>query len=463
MGRTAITAGWPVSGSGAIPAHLRASAGILHNEHCGRLGSPAPFMESRVSREAELDVVIVGAGLAGLACATELQRAGRRVRVYEAGDQVGGRVRTDEVDGYRLDRGFQVYLTAYPEGQRLLDYGALDLRAYPAGARVRTPTGFALVGDPLRDPLALPATLMAPVGSLADKLRILRWRIRTGGGDAARLLEGDDVTTAQMLEQAGFSRTMRERFFTPFLGGVFLDSELSTSRRMADYVWRMFSTGSAAIPARGMQEIPRQLARRLSTGTVVTGSPVADVRARGVRLQSGEWVEANHVVVATDMDQAARLVAGVAVRSWRSTTCLWFAADAPPATSAHLMLNGTGTGRVNTVTVPTLLTDGLAPAGKHLVCVSLVGESELADDTLQAAIRDELRGWFGDVVDGWRGLAVQRITNALPSQNVGDLEPPSRAVHAGDGLWICGDHVEQSSIQGALLSGSRVARAILAA
>ena len=192
------------------------------------------------------DVIVVGAGLAGLSAARTLQAAGRRVRVLEASDGVGGRVRTDVVDGFRLDRGFQVLLTAYPEVQRSLDLPALRLQRFDPGASVYVGGRFHTVGDPFRQPSTALSTVMAPIGSVADKLRIARLRAQVRRGDVRELLRGHDVPTVEALRERGFSETMIDRFFRPLFGGIQLDPTLGTSARMFDVIFRMLASGDSA-------------------------------------------------------------------------------------------------------------------------------------------------------------------------------------------------------------------------
>jgi phytoene dehydrogenase-like protein len=191
-------------------------------------------------------VVVVGAGLAGLCCAREVAAAGLTVRVLEAGDGVGGRVRTDVVDGYRLDRGFQILLTAYPEVAASLDVVALDLRVFDPGSLVWTGGGFDRVADPLRDPRAILSTLTAAIGSPLDKARVGLLRQRLVGTDPVDLLRRPDRSTADALRAAGFSTRMVDRFFRPLLGGIQLDLELATSARMYEVIFRTLAVGDAA-------------------------------------------------------------------------------------------------------------------------------------------------------------------------------------------------------------------------
>ena len=278
-------------------------------------------------------VLIVGGGLAGLACAIRLQSAGMQTLIIERSDQVGGRVRTDVVDGFLLDRGFQVFLDAYPEAGILLNKAALDLRAFKPGALVFQQGCLQRVMDVFREPRHLFTSALAPIGSWADKFRIavLKWRLsRTNVSDIAG---HTDVTTADYLQEVGFSSRMIDGFFRSFYGGIFLERELQTSSRMFEFTFKMFSKGSATLPARGMGEIPRQLASRLPAGTIRLNESVREITAGAVLLESGERLTGAVVVVATDATTAAKLMPGLVTPAvaWRSVTCLYFASTHSPS------------------------------------------------------------------------------------------------------------------------------------
>ena len=409
------------------------------------------------SPDGTVDVVVVGAGLAGLSAARHLHRAGRSVVVLEASDGVGGRVRTDHVDGFLLDRGFQVLLTAYPEAARQLDLGALQLRAFDPGAEVYTGGRFHVVGDPLRQPRSLPATVLAPVGSPLDKLRLLALRRRVRRTPPPDLLRGPDEPTLDRLRAAGFSTRMIDRFFRPLFGGIQLDPSLSSSARMFDVIFRMLSEGDSAVPAAGMGAIPAQLADGLPAGTVQLGRAVTAIEGTGVRLADGGALDSRAVVVATDGPAASRLLGVRAVGS-KEVACVYFAADAAPTRHKYVVLDGAASGPVLNVAVMSNVAPSYAPAGQHLIAAAMPLPP---DGDLEAAARAQLRGWWGASVDGWRHLRTYRIAHGQPDQSP-PFHPRER-VALGEGRFVCGDHRDTASIQGALFSGRRCAEAVAAA
>ncbi len=403
-------------------------------------------------------VAIVGAGLAGLACATTLQAAGVPVVVLEAGDGVGGRVRTDEIDGFRVDRGFQVALTAYPEMHRQLDMAALDFRAFDPGALVWRDGSGSAVSDPFRMPTSLPSTVLAPIGSLLDKARIARLRFRLQRTHPAQLLRGEDMATGDALRADGFSDRMIERFFRPLVGGIQLDPDLTDSRRMFDVIFRMLADGDSAVPATGMQAIPEQLAAALPSGTVHLGVAATGVGADHVTV-TDERIATSATVVATDGPAAARLLDLPPVGS-KAVGSVAFAADAPPIDSKLVVLDGTGAGPVLNVAVMSNVAPEYAPTGRHQIVAALPGldDTTLGSD-LERLARDQLRGWWGAQVDDWEHLTTHRIPHGQPRQSV--PFDPKRRVDLGDGRYVCGDHRDTASIQGAMHSGRRTALSVL--
>ncbi len=407
-------------------------------------------------------VVIVGAGLAGLCCGRRLAQCGVPFVVLEASDGIGGRVRTDVVDGFRLDRGFQIFLPGYPEARRVLDYDALSLKPFTRGSLVRWKGQSHRVADPRAEPLTAVRSLFGPVGTPADKFRLppFFWRIQKDELEAPTAPE--QTTRDLFAHTGGLSDKFVDRLIRPFLGGVALDKELTTSSRFTRFVLRVFAAGAGAVPALGMGEIPKQIATGLPTGSVRLNSPVASVAGGAVTLESGEGLPASAVVVATDATVAARLLwDAVPDPGWNGSTTLYYATDRPPTAEPILMLDGEGQGPANSVVVLSAASPDYAPPGQSLISVSVVGTPDVEYTDLDVAVRRQLGGWF-DGVAGWRLLRVYHIPYSLPRMPVGSLTPWRRPVVVRDGLFVCGDHRDNGSIDGAMVSGFRAAQAVMA-
>ncbi|MFZ9676680.1 MAG: protoporphyrinogen/coproporphyrinogen oxidase [Ilumatobacteraceae bacterium] len=402
---------------------------------------------------ARSEVVVVGAGLAGLSAARLLGELGHEVVILEASDGIGGRVRTDVVDGFLLDRGFQVLLTAYPELKSQFDTDQLDLRTFDPGALVWMNGRGHTVSDPFRKPATLLSTAIAPVGSPLDKARIALLRSRVRRGDGSQLFTASDVSTAELLRSAGFSERMITRFFTPLVGGIQLDPDLTASRRMFDAVFRMLSIGDAAVPARGMGRIPDQLASRLPAGSIHLATPVTAVHADGVDV-SGHRITARAVLVATEGPAAATLLGLPSVRS-RSVSCVYFAADEAPVDSKYIVLDGTAKGPALNVAVMSNVSPYYAPAGRHLIAAAIPGS--MSSD-LESVVRRQMIGMFGSPAEKWEHLRTYRIAHGQPDQS--PPFSPKKSIHVRDNIFVAGDHRDTASIQGALFSGRRVANAI---
>ncbi|RMZ57561.1 hypothetical protein APUTEX25_001761 [Auxenochlorella protothecoides] len=366
-------------------------------------------------------VVIIGAGLAGLNAALTLEAAGRECVVLEAQDGVGGRVRTDRHEGFLLDRGFQIFLTSYPEAQRLLDYDSLELHPFFNGAVVRTADGaMHTVADPFRHPVPGLLSLLNPVGSPLDKLRVGLLRLRTQLTGAQSLLATSQETTTLERLQArrrtdrgsliaeGFSDVMIDAFFRPFLGGIFFDTGLQTSSRLLLYVLCMLASGSNCLPASGIGAIPEQLAARLRAPALRLNTRVQGLTPGSgsweVKLGGGETLHAPAAIVATE-GPAARQLLGARLAPNPSaegpgvgSICLYFAMDGnPPRSGPYLFLNGdTRTGLVNNLCFPSEVVPGYAPEGQSLASVSVIGDhADLDDAALEKRVRGQLSSWFG--------------------------------------------------------------------
>lgn len=413
-----------------------------------------------------MDVVVVGAGLAGLAAARHLTRQGHRVQIVEAADAVGGRVRTDRVDGFLLDRGFQLYNPAYPEGERVLDHDALNLRAFVAGAEIVLEgrgrsaghRRVARVADPRREPSWALSTVSAPIGSPISTTRFATYALSRTLRTPAALRQEPDVTALEALRRAGADRTLIERLLRPFLSGVFLESELTTSRRFLDLVLRSFVRGTPSLPANGMQAIPEQLAAGLD---IRLNTPVVGIRGGDVVLEGGETLRPDAVIVATDPETAGRFLPALRIPAARSVTTWYYRPTVPPEDlvdgRAVLLLDGARRGPLVNTVVPSHAAPAYSPPGVALVSASALGVRETSSQ--ERAVRDHLGWLYGVPTAKWELIGRYAIPYALPAMPVPlDVRRP---VSLGNGIFVAGDHRDTSSIQGALVSGRRAAQAVI--
>ncbi len=400
------------------------------------------------------DVVIVGAGLAGLRAARVLTRRGLDVAVLDAADRAGGRMATDVVDGFRCDRGFQVLNTSYPALRAAADLDALDLRAFEPGAAIRGSDGrLHTFANPARRPSTAWATATDGLFGVRDKAKLVAWTARVLAAPPQRTAGLIDRSGAADLAAAGLDGPVVERFLRPFLSGVLGESALETSAAFVRLVWRSFALGTIVVPGAGMGALPAQLAAALPDGVLRLGARVTAVRPGAVTTADGE-LAARSVLVATDPVAAGALLPGLDVPLMRSLTTYYHLPPERPARAPLLHLDATGGPVANTV-VLTAAAPGYSPDGRALVSSSVVGP---AID--EAVVRRELAGIYGVPTDRWEHLHTAEVREALPAFRAG--HPVRREVALGDGLFVAGDHRDTPSTQGALVSGRRAAEAVLA-
>ena len=402
-------------------------------------------------------VVIVGGGLAGLAAARRLDRAGVDWHLIEAAGHLGGRVTTDHADGFTLDRGFQILNTAYPRLPALVDLEALDLRLFASGVLVRRNGTLHRLESPLTSPLHAAASLTSGIGTTSDRLRFAALAARCAAYPAARLLAAPELTTDQALRRAGISHRLIEEALRPFLSGVLADRALDTSSHVLAMFLRSFARGRLGVPAAGMTALPAAVAAPLPVSRIHLSTPAVSVRPGAVDTASGV-VTARSVIVAADPVVACDLL-GLPAPAMRSLTTWYFAVDGPPPLrDPILLLDGDRRERLANTTVISNAAPSYAPPGRHLVTASAVGASPFPE----SVVRAELAHLYGVPVSDWQLLSVVPLPPALPA-----AAPPQSAlrkpVALGDGLYIAGDHRDSPSIQGALAGGWRTAGAVLAA
>jgi phytoene dehydrogenase-like protein len=409
----------------------------------------------------EVDVVIIGGGVSGLCTARLLGEAGLSCVLAEASDKIGGCLRTDLVDGFLLDRGFQVYLTAYSEPSRYFDVSALGLKSFINGALVRREGAIKEILDPWSYPLVAPRMFFNGIGSLRDKFLLLRLRRHALSGSVAELFERPATSTFYYLRKMGFSEEIVEEFFRPFFGAVFLDNALETSSRMFEYVFRLFATGQAALPNGGMAAVTQEIAKGLPEGTIRLRTKVRSIEDGKASVERGEKLKGRHFVVATGGKETARLCSVAPAVEYRSVCCLYYAASQSPVEKPLLVLGSDEGSLISSVAVPSLVNDSYAPAPSHLIATTVLGAPAVDDKELERLVRKQLFDWFGAVVREWKHLRTYRIADALPSVPATSGLPES-FTHCG-GLYLVGDYFGNASIEGAMLSARGAVEAILQA
>ena len=402
----------------------------------------------------QVEVAIIGAGLAGLACAIELQKNKIDFQIFEASDGVGGRVRSDVIDGFILDRGFQLYNPSYAEGKRLLDYQNLDLKPFTPGVAIRDGKRLRLVVDPFRSRDFRFRLLRDLPGNPFSQLGLVRYFLKYLITSDAQIATTKDISAQVSLTKSGIKGSLLEKLFRPFLQGVFLESELSTSRKFLDVVLKNFLQGIPSVPAKGMQEISNQLAAKLPKEKISLNTKVLSISGNKLTTSEGE-IEARKIVVATDPTTAISWLK-LEPKKMHSVTTWYFKADksinsivkAKPILFVDAQKNGPLTNAV----VITNAAPSYAPNGEVLVSASAISPNENAD---LLSVKKHLSHLFGVNTDSWQLIKEYKIKEALPA-----MIPPFSLVSSNqinNDLFVAGDHRVTSSIQGALLSGTNTA------
>lgn len=405
---------------------------------------------------ADADIVVIGAGLAGLSAAVRLQEAGYHVRVFEAGDEVGGRVRTDVLDGFRLDRGFQLLNPAYPAVRAMIDLPALQLCRFWRVLRVVDADRTRLLGNPLDSPRGVTGLRPPSPAGPRDLAALLALSVRDAAAPARLLTGAADQTTERELRRWGFSKRFVDGVLRPFLTGVFAEADLNTSARFFHLVWRSFLRAAPVLPADGIGAVPHQLADRLHPGTVLLNTRVENTSPGEARVD-GRRHTTRAVLVATDATAAADLVPNLPTPVWKGLHTFYFRAPEAPLPEPVITVDSRRGPVVNT-TVLSNVSGTYAPAGQALISATTLLDTDHAatDD----AVRTQLAELYRTSTTNWDLVNHYPIPHALPRMTAPHRlrTPPGVA----PGMYVCGDHFDTSSIQGALASGARAARAIAA-
>ena len=402
----------------------------------------------------QVEVAIIGAGLAGLACAIELQKNNINFQIFEASDGVGGRVRSDVIDGFILDRGFQLYNPSYPEGKRLLNYDALDLKPFIPGVAIRDNKRLRIVVDPFRAKGFRLNLLKDIPGNPLSYLGLLRYFLSYLVTSDAQIATTKDISASDSLIKSGVRGNLLEKLLRPFLKGVFLESELKTSRKFLDVVLKTFLRGIPSVPAQGMQVISDQLASKLPVEKISLNTKI--IKVEGNKLQTeNEEIIAKKIVVATDPTTAISWL-NLEEKIMHTVTTWYFKADQRVAELVKgkpiLFVDASNNGPLTNAVVLTNAASSYAPPGQVLVSASAISPHQNAD---LESVKKHLSVIFGLDTNSWQLIKQYQIKEALAS-----MYPPFSLINSNqisEDLFVAGDHRATSSIQGALLSGTNAA------
>lgn len=407
------------------------------------------------------DVIIIGAGIAGLTAANYLEEYGYTPLIIEATSKIGGRVKTDVIGGFRLDRGFQVFLPAYPEAKKLLDYDTLQLKYFKPGAKIMLESGeIETISDPLRDYSALFPTVFSGIGTIKDKIKIFKLKKRLEHKKIDEIFEQRGMSTQKYLRHEGFSEDIIDAFFQPFFRGIFLESLLDTNSNMFEFIFKMFSEHNAAMPALGIAALPEQLKNRLKRTSFRFDERVTHIEGDVVFTSHHNEIKSPLIVIGTEATGIVRQYQPEFNGNFVSTSCIYFSSPKIKNSGQYIYLNATKGALVNNVVVLDHISEEVAPKDKSLISCSIVGLSTLGNEELLPNVKEELKKWFGVQVEQWQHLKTYHIPYALPTQQQVAYDIPLQSLKIKEGIYVCGDYLLNGSLNAAMTTGRLVAEAI---
>ena len=400
---------------------------------------------------------IIGGGISGLIAARVLEEHGLSATIIEATDRLGGRVKTDVLDGYSLDHGFQVLLTAYPAAKKYLDFDALALQEFLPGSAIFKNGKQKIIGDPLRNLSLLLPTLFSGIGTVNDKLKILALNRRLKKKSIQNIFAEKEQTTLAYLENIGFSETIITDFFIPFFSGIFLENKLDTSSRMFEFVYKMFGEGNAALPKDGIQAIPKQLFEKLKNTTCVFNTKVKSVENGSIILESGEIIKSNFTIIAT---QASGLVSNLKNQAtlWKSCDTLYFEVTKREIRKPLIGLIAAPNALINNIFYHTSLQTS-ATATKELLSVTVIDRQNLTNKQLVAEVQKELKELCN--IDSCTFIKQYNIPMALPKLQDIEYEMLPSETRLTEAIFLAGDTQLNGSLNAAMIAGERAALEVI--
>jgi protoporphyrinogen oxidase len=388
-------------------------------------------------------IIVIGGGVSGLIAGIELKRRNIPFILLEQSTQLGGRVQSDQKDGFMLDRGFQVLQTAYPEAKNYLDYDKLNLKKFKPGAKIFCDGNWNIISDPFRDFGAFFETVFSGTGTVRDKWLVLKLRNEVKGIEIDNLFKSNQISTVSFLKSYGFTDQIIKQFFIPFFSGIFLEQDLSTSADAFKFIYKMFTEGDAAIPAKGMGEISKQLAAQLNPDSIRLQTAVKAIDNNTVILSDGTRIESEAIILAGSQN----LLYPEKKSDWNGTDCIYMQAPIEIAKQPYLLLNGKTNRLINHIAFISDISEEYAPKDSRLVSISLSKQSDLEDKSLEFRILIELRELFGDY--SWKWIKRYSIPKSLPVKTQIDINP----IKLSEYVYSAGDVNYFGSLNYAMKSG----------
>lgn len=405
----------------------------------------------------EQSIYIIGAGISGLIAATVLESKGYKPKVIEASSRVGGRVKTDIVDGHQLDHGFQVLLEGYPKAKQYLDYDALQLQSFLPGAQIFKNGNSQTIGDPLRSLKLLLPTLKASVGTLSDKVKILKLNNVLKKQSVEDCFRESGKTTLQSLQERGFSHEIIRDFFKPFFSGIFLEPNLETPRAMFEFVYKMFGEAMAALPKAGIEAIPQQLKNKLAHTTFRFDTKVSQVDSNIVTLENGETLNADYIIIATEASDLIPNMRGQEI-PWKSCDNLYFTIPKTENRKPLIGLVSDEGAHINNIFNHSVL-DTEQRGNDDLLSVTVVKQHDVSVEALVAIVTSELSTYCG--IQKAKFLKHYRISKALPKLDTLRYDCAPSETQIKENVFLAGDYLLNGSLNAAMISGERAAQGVL--
>ena len=394
------------------------------------------------------DIIILGAGPAGLACALKCQQLGREYLLIEGSNRIGGRLGSLYEDGYIFDLGFQVYNSAYVNTNRLLDLDELNLKYFKPGAAVHYGNSFQIVSDPLRDISKVFSTIFSNITTVSDKLKILSLKNSLSNYNIEED-KTDDITTLRFLKQYGFSEKMIDNFFIPFFSGIFHEKTLDTSSKFFKYVFSNFNNGLASLPEKGMQVIPEQLMSKIDIEHVMMEKTAINLDdGNKVIFDDGDIIKGENIILTGESTSLAEKTK----YEYNEVNTIYFTTENEIENGDYIHLYPEDD-LINNIAIPSSISSAYSNGHSHLISITIL-EYDCSDIELIKKIRKRLSNYYGGEPGSYDFLRTFSISKATIKQPVGHFE---RKKIVKNGLIIAGEQATNGSIEGAIISGLNAA------